>query len=136
MRGGTANCTVIVSDSDIASPIVSNPNVIAAMNELSLDHFQPMVVRDGTVFVNQSLVNKKAGRTDVKAVYVKATGIALENGDGRMANMAMLGGVLKATGMLPLETMLSAMEKTFPAKIKHLVGVNQKVMREGYDSAG
>jgi 2-oxoglutarate ferredoxin oxidoreductase subunit gamma len=134
MRGGTANCTVIISDNEIASPIVSDPNVMVVMNELSLDHFEPMVSTDGTLFVNESLVNKKVGRSDVNDVYIKATGIALEKGDGRMANMAMLGGVLKATGMLPLETFFEAMEKTFPPKIKHLVGKNREVMQQGFDS--
>ena len=84
--------------------------------------------------MNESLVNKRAERSDLAPVYVKATGIALEHGDVRMANMAMLGAVIKKTSMVPLEVMFKAMEKIFPSKIKHLVSKNQDVMRCGYES--
>ena len=134
MRGGMANCTVIVSDSAIASPVVSDPNLVVAMNDLSFEGFQPQVAPGGTLIVNSSLVDKKVSRTDIRGMYVNATVIALENGDGRMANMVMLGGVLKATGMISLDAVSQAMVKTFPAKLQRLIGKNQEVMKLGYDS--
>src|SRR3989339_786823 len=80
MRGGTANCTVIVSDEGIASPIVTEPNVLVVMNELSLTHFQSAVTPGGLLFVNSSLVSKPVERKDITVVYVRATGIALDHG--------------------------------------------------------
>jgi 2-oxoglutarate ferredoxin oxidoreductase subunit gamma len=136
MRGGTANCTVVVSDKEIASPIVNCPSVLIAMNEISLEHFQPMVAPGGLLLVNSSLIKTKVTREDVQGVYVDATHIALENGDGRMANMVMLGGVLKATNMMvSFEAVQKAMEKTFPAKLQKLIGKNQEVMKLGFDGA-
>ncbi|MFH0921705.1 MAG: 2-oxoacid:acceptor oxidoreductase family protein [Fibrobacterota bacterium] len=134
MRGGMANCTVIVSDEAIASPVVARPNVVVAMNDLSFDGFQPQVAPGGTLVVNSSLIKKKVSRPDIKALYINATVIALENGDGRMANMVMLGGLLKATGMISLEAVDQAMVKTFPAKLQRLIGKNQEVLRLGYES--
>jgi 2-oxoglutarate ferredoxin oxidoreductase subunit gamma len=135
MRGGTANCTVIVSDDEIASPVVNSPNVLVVMNELSLDHFQSRLEPGGMLFVNSSLVTKTVTRTDVKPFYVKATGIAIDGGDSRMANMAMLGGLIKATGMLPMDALFKAMEKTFPPKILHLLDKNKKVMEKAFQAA-
>lgn len=135
MRGGTANCTVVVSTGEIASPIVSDPNVLVAMNELSFDHFQPMVAPGGLMFVNSSLVSRKVSRPDITGVYVNATGIALDKGDGRMANMVMLGGVVRFTEMVSLDAVGKAMEKTFPAKLHKLIGRNQEVMKLGFEEA-
>lgn len=134
MRGGMANCTVIVSDGAVASPVVSDPNVVVAMNDLSFDGFQPQVAPGGTLIVNSSLVNKKVSRSDIQGRYVNATVIALEHGDGRMANMVMLGALLKATGMISLDAINQAMVKTFPAKLQRLIGKNQEVMKIGFDS--
>ena len=134
MRGGTANCTVIVSDSEIASPIVSDPTVLVVMNELSLTHFQSRLVPGGMLFINSSLVTVPPNRSDVKVFHVKATGLAIDAGDSRMANMAMLGGVIKGTGMLTLDVMYKAMEKSFPPKLRPLLDKNKKVMEAGFNS--
>jgi len=134
MRGGTANCTVVVSDGEIASPVVYDPNVMVVMNELSLDHFQPWVAPKGLLFVNSSLVNRKVSRTDIQSVYVNATGLAIDAGDARMANMAMLGAIMKVSGMLPLEPIVKAIIKTFPPKIAHLAEKNHKVLEMGFES--
>jgi len=131
MRGGTANCTVVVSDSDIASPVVYTPTVLVVMNDLSFDHFQPMVSKNGTMFVNSSLVERKTNRTDLKIIEIPANDIAIEGGDARMANMAMLGAVVKYTGMVSLAAVEEAMKKTFPPKILHLVPKNVKVLEKG-----
>lgn len=134
MRGGSANCTVIVSDDPVASPVVTDPDVMVVMNNVSLDYFQSWVAPGGWLFVNASLVDKKALRTDVKTVYVQATKMAVDEGDVRMANMAMMGAVMKMTGMLPLEPLIEAMIKISPPKIRHLIGKNQHVLEMGYAS--
>lgn len=134
MRGGNANCTVIVSDDRVASPVVSTPNVMVVMNEVSLDFFQSWVVPGGKLFINSSLISRKAERSDLTPVYVPATRIGTEGGDARMANMAMLGAVMKVTGMLPVETLVQAMHKTFPAKLHPLIDQNKRVLELGYAS--
>lgn len=133
MRGGMANCTVVVSDEGIGSPIVNDPSVMVVMNEISFDYFQDKVVSGGVIFVNSSLVNKKVSRPDIKGVYVNATGIAFEQGDGRMANMVMLGAVMKQTHMVSFEAVEKAMDKTFAAKLHKLIAKNLQVMKLGYE---
>ena len=131
MRGGTANCTVVISDSDIASPVVYEPTIMVVMNDLSFDYFQPLVAKNGTMFVNSSLVERSTNRTDLKIIEVPANDIAIEGGDARMANMAMLGAVVKVTGMVSMAAVEQAMKKTFPEKILHLVAKNVKVLENG-----
>lgn len=134
MRGGSANCTVIVSDAAVASPVVTEPDVMVVMNDVALEHFQGRVAPGGWLFINSTLVTKPVRRTDVKAVYVQATRLAVEEGDVRMANMAMLGAVMKVTGMLPLEPLIEAMIKISPEKIRHLIGKNRHLLELGYAS--
>jgi 2-oxoglutarate ferredoxin oxidoreductase subunit gamma len=132
MRGGNANCTVIVSDGEIASPVVFNPDMAAVMNQTSFDYFETRVVSGGRLFINSSMAGRAAVRTDIKPVYVPATELAVSGGDCRMANMAMLGAVMKITGMLPLEVLVKAVEKLSSKKIQHLVSKNKKVLEMGY----
>ncbi len=132
MRGGNANCTVIVSDDEVASPVVSHPDLMVVMNETSFDFFQSWTAPGGWMFVNSSMTEKPVERNDVRPVYVQATRIATEVGDSRMANMAMLGAVIKVTGILPFDTVLTAMVKTCPAKILHLLEKNKQVFANGY----
>ena len=95
MRGGTASCGVIISDSEVGSPIVSNPDVLIAMNLPSLDKYEDAVVPGGMIFVDSSLVERKVKRDDVKVFYVPATRLASENGIPTLANMIIMGKVLK-----------------------------------------
>lgn len=135
MRGGMANCTVVVSDQEIGTPIVNAPTVVVAMDEASFDQFQGRLAAGGLLFVNASLVNKRNARPDIKAVYVNATEIALKQGDGRMANMVMLGAVLKLTGMVSIEAVEKAMHKTFSGKLQKLIAGNLRVMKLGFEAA-
>ncbi len=135
MRGGMANCTVVVSDDEIRSPVVTDPSVLVAMNEAALDCLQSKVAEGGWLFVNASLVDKPVMRSDVKAVYVNATGIALEQGDGRMANMAMLGAVMKLAGVVSFESVTRAIETTFSKKLHKLIDGNLKVLKRGFEDA-
>lgn len=133
MRGGTANCSVVVAGGDIASPIVNDPDVVIAMNEPSFDCFQPMVAPGGLLLVNSSLVHKKIARPDIRGAYLPATGIALESGDGRMANMAMLGALVRLTDLVSLAAVDEAMRKTFSAKLQKLIGKSREVLQLGFD---
>ena len=135
MRGGTANCTVIVSDAEIASPVVDVPDVLVAMNSPSLDLFEPKVAPRGIVMINAGMIGRKLARPDVRAVYLNASGIAQACGDGRMANMAMIGGLLRVTGMVSMDSVGRAMSKALPAKLHKLIGKNMEVMKLGFEQA-
>ena len=100
MRGGTCNCSVIVSDDPVGSPIVAHPNVLMVMNEPSLDKFEDTVAPGGTIFVDSSLIARKVRRTDVEAVYIPATQMATDMGMHGLANMILLGAVIAKTGCI------------------------------------
>jgi 2-oxoglutarate ferredoxin oxidoreductase subunit gamma len=100
MRGGTANCNVIVSDDEIGSPIVTEATAVIAMNLPSLDKFEHSVMPGGTLIINSSLIERKCSRTDIDVFYIPANEIADELGNNRVANMVMLGAYLKKTGIV------------------------------------
>jgi len=132
MRGGTANCHVIIDDNPIGSPIVTNPDVLIVMNRPSLDKFESTVTKDGYVFVDSSLVDREVKRDDVKCVYINATEIADSIGNKGLANMVMLGAVLKKTEVFTLEEIEETMKKSLPASKQSLVEANMKAVNEGY----
>ena len=91
MRGGTANCSIIIGDEPVGTPIVTEPSVVVAMNLPSLDKFEPMLHADGTLLINSSLIDRKPHRTDIKTYYVPCNDIAQELGNLKVANMVMVG---------------------------------------------
>lgn len=97
MRGGTANCTVVISDEEIGSPVVSQPSCVIALNLPSLDKFEPMVKPGGLLLINSSLVDREPRRDDIKAVALPATEIASELGNIRVTNMVALGALVQLT---------------------------------------
>lgn len=133
MRGGMANCTVVVSDEAIRSPIVNEPNIVMVMDEASYDGFQGKVVPGGLLFVNSSLVGKKASRPDIRTVHIEATRIALENGDGRMANMVMLGAIIRLTGLVSFAAVETTINKIAAIRLQNLVDKNLHVMKLGFE---
>ncbi|MBO5926966.1 MAG: 2-oxoacid:acceptor oxidoreductase family protein [Clostridia bacterium] len=134
MRGGTANCSVIVSDSPVGSPIVSKPDVLIAMNLPSLDMFENSVKEGGMIFVDSSLVERKVERTDVKVFYVPATKLASDNGIAKLANMIIIGKVFKETGDFNDEESVSnALKQVISAKHSDMLDVNLNAMRLGRD---
>ena len=133
MRGGQANCTVVISTGEIRSPIVNDPSVVVAMDNDSYTCFAPSVAPGGLLFINSSLVTHTVSRTDIRTIKVNATGMALEQGEGRMANMVMLGAVLKLTRMVSLEALETAMKKGFSAKLHSMIPRNMEAVRLGYD---
>lgn len=133
MRGGTANCHVIVSDEPVGSPIIITPDVLISMNKPSLDKFENAVVPGGTILYDSSLIDRKVTRKDVKVTAVDATEIATSEGKAAMANMIMLGALLKATGIFTLDEIRLGVEKTVPPSKKHLIDVNMAMIEQGYN---
>ncbi len=134
MRGGTANCSVIVSDAPVGSPIVSNPDVLIAMNLPSLDLYEDKVVSGGMIFVDSSLVERKVNRTDVKVFYVPATKLASENKIDKLANMIIMGKVFKETGAFENEEGINnALTKVISAKHADMLEINLNAMKLGRD---
>jgi 2-oxoglutarate ferredoxin oxidoreductase subunit gamma len=134
MRGGTANCSVIVSDDEIPSPVVTQPDCIVAMNIASLDKFESRVKPGGTIFINSSLVKRDLGRDDVEEVRIPANELAEELGSARAANMVMLGGVLKKTGAVELDSAIESLDSVLSERAMALLDVNKKALRKGFDA--
>ncbi|MFH1313051.1 MAG: 2-oxoacid:acceptor oxidoreductase family protein [Candidatus Eisenbacteria bacterium] len=133
MRGGTANCSVIVSDNEIPSPVVNEPDCVIAMNIASLDKFESQVKPGGTLFVNSSLVKKKATRDDIEEIRVPANEIAEELGAAKAANMVMLGCVLRKTGAVALDSAVKSLEKVLSERAMALLEVNKKALQRGFE---
>ncbi len=131
MRGGTASCSVIVSDEQVGSPIVSNPDVLIAMNLPSLDKYEKTVKAGGIIVLDSSLIERKVERTDVKAVYVPATRLASDNAMPTLANMIIVGKVMKETGEYNEETILATLKKIISAKHADMLEVNLKAIKIG-----
>ncbi len=133
MRGGAANCHVIVSDEPVGSPIITTPDVLISMNRPSLDKFEDTVKAGGTILYDKSLIDRDVKRTDVKIAGVDATAIATADGKPNMANMIMLGALIKATGIFTLDEIRAGVEKTVPPSKQHLVDVNMAMIEKGYN---
>jgi 2-oxoglutarate ferredoxin oxidoreductase subunit gamma len=133
MRGGTANCSIILSDEKIGSPIVSKPNVLIAMNAPSLDKYETETVKGGQIFVDSSLISRKVERDDVETYYIPATKLASDNDLTGLANMIMIGHMIAKTGVMPIENVERTMKKLVPAKKQHLLEPNLKAVKLGYD---
>ena len=131
MRGGTCNCSVIISDEPVGSPIIAHPNVLMAMNEPSLDKFEDSVAPGGTIFVDSSLIARKVRRTDVDVVYIPATQMATEMDATSLANMIILGAIVEKLGCVKSETMLDALRHTISARKANLLDLNLKAVEAG-----
>ncbi len=136
MRGGTANCSIIISDNKIGSPIVDQPDVLIAMNAPSFDKYINEIKPGGMVFVDSSLIEQKSERDDVEAYYIPATKMAAESGLTGLANMIILGLFIKKTGIMPDENIEKAMAKVVSAKKQNLFDLNMKAVKMGYDYEG
>ena len=131
MRGGTANCTVIISDEEIGSPQVRNPAAVIAMNLPSLDKYEALVKPGGVLIINGSLVNRNAMRSDIKAVAIPASEIAEQIGDRRLTNMVLLGGLLANLPVLSLENLQAAIRVHTPARHQKLMPLNLLALEQG-----
>ena len=133
MRGGTASCSVILSDTPVGSPIVSKPDVLVAMNLPSLDKYEDSVVSGGTIFVDSALIERKVKRTDVNVHYIPATKLASDNGMPTLANMILVGKLMKALDDFNEESVSAALKKVISAKHADMMDVNRKAMQLGAD---
>jgi 2-oxoglutarate ferredoxin oxidoreductase subunit gamma len=131
MRGGTANCTAIISDEEIGSPLVHYPSAVIAMNRPSLDKYEDQVKPGGLLVVNSSMLDRKVKRTDIKVVEVDAGEVAEKLGDKRMTNMVLLGALLANLPVLPLSAVENALKVHLPERHKKLLPKNFEALREG-----
>jgi 2-oxoglutarate ferredoxin oxidoreductase subunit gamma len=131
MRGGTANCTVIISDQEIGSPVVAHPTVVIAMNLPSLDKYEGLVKEGGCLVVNASMVDRSPTRSDIQSVMVPGNEIAERLGDRRLTNMVMLGAMLANVPLLPLEAVEKSLGEHLPEKHHKLLPSNFQALREG-----
>lgn len=131
MRGGTANCNVIVSDQPVASPIVNEATAVMALNLPSLEKFEEDVKIGGHLLINSSLIEKKAKRHDIHAHYIPANQIAVELGNLRIANMVMLGAYLELTHVVSTKAIIKALTKVLGEGKAHLVKINEEALKKG-----
>ncbi len=135
MRGGTAHCTVIVSDEEIGSPIIRNPSSVVILNNPSMEKYEPLVKPGGVLVVNKSLVTLTAKRKDITVVEVPANELAEEAGSNKMANVVLLGALLETTHAVSLDAVLKALDEHLPAKARKLLDGNKKALVQGAEVA-
>ena len=133
MRGGTANCNVILSDTPVGSPIITAPGVLIAMNLPSLEKYVNSVVAGGQIYVDSSLIDAKVERDDVEVFYIPATQMAKDNALGNLANMIIIGHLLENHPELSFEGTAEVVEKLVPAKKAALKDLNNKALALGRD---
>ncbi len=132
MRGGTCNCTVVLSDRQIGSPITSKPHGIIVLNLQSIDKFESQLRPGGIMVMNTSLINRPAVRTDITVVPVPCNQIAQDAGTAKAANMVGLGAFIGASGIVDLDVVKKTLAETFAARPK-LVGINQVCLDKGFE---
>ncbi|NSW53655.1 MAG: 2-oxoacid:acceptor oxidoreductase family protein [Anaerolineae bacterium] len=133
MRGGTANCTVIIADEEIGSPLVRRPGAVIAMNKPSLDKYEQLVKPGGVLIVNTSMVDRSAEREDINVVSLPANDIAEQVGSSKSLNMVMVGALLSALPVFPLEAIIESMDIHTPERNKRFLPDNVKALRAGFN---
>ncbi len=133
MRGGTANCSVIISDSAVGSPIVNHPDILIAMNKPSFDKYVPACVPGAKIFADSTLIDSPCDRKDVEFFMVPATELAREKQIGSLTNMMLVGRMLRETGVIDYNNVPEILKKLIPAKKADLVSLNQLAISTGYE---
>jgi 2-oxoglutarate ferredoxin oxidoreductase subunit gamma len=131
MRGGTANCSVVVSDRRIGTPVVSHPNVLVAMNRPSLEKFEAKMQPGGNLLINKTLIEIPHTRTDIRPTYLEITGLAGELGNPRLANIVALGGLIGTVGLVSRDSVIDALKKELSGKKAALLDLNLKALDAG-----
>lgn len=131
MRGGTANCTVVISDEEIGSPLVRHPQAFIAMSQPSLDKYEHTVREGGFIVINSSVVQRKPSRADVVSILIPGNEIAEELGDRRMTNMVLVGGLLANLSVLSLEAVGRSLQAHLPARHHRLLPLNLQALQRG-----
>jgi 2-oxoglutarate ferredoxin oxidoreductase subunit gamma len=134
MRGGTANCTVVISDEEIGSPVITSPQALIIMNNPSLEVFESKLQSRGLLFLNNSLITRKVVRDDVEVIAIPANDVATKIGEERTANMVMLGAYIARTRVVSKESILEGL-KEFMGKKTQFLDVNTKALEKGMESA-
>ena len=133
MRGGTANCSVIIGDEPVGTPIVTEPSVVVVMNLPSLDKFEPMLSSGGTLLINSSLIDKGPKRTDVKVILVPCNDIAKELGNMKVANMVMVGAIIAASGVVEIDSVIKVLAKKIFKNKPQVLPLNEQAIRRGME---
>jgi 2-oxoglutarate ferredoxin oxidoreductase subunit gamma len=133
MRGGTAHCTVIISDEAVGAPVVARPDIAIVFNGPSFEKYESLVVPGGLLVVNSSIVDDHTSRSDIDAIHIPANAISEEFGSSKMVNMAALGAMLALRPILPLGALEKALQNHLPAGKVHLLESNFLVLRRGYE---
>jgi 2-oxoglutarate ferredoxin oxidoreductase subunit gamma len=132
VRGGTANCTVVISSHPIGSPVVGRPHAAIAMNLPSLIKYEPQVLPKGLLVINTSLINlKEASRKDIELLPVPVNEIAIENGNPKLANMVALGAFVEKTKLVRMNSLFDSFEKVLDERYHHLIPHNMKAIEIG-----
>jgi 2-oxoglutarate ferredoxin oxidoreductase subunit gamma len=136
MRGGTARCTVTVSDEPIGSPITDQPSAVIALNPPSLEMFEPRVLPGGLLIVNSSIAKEDIKRKDIVSLRIPATDLARDEFQNeRMANMILLGALVRLTGVVTLDSVMKALKKNLPERRHHLLEPNRIALQKGWELA-
>ena len=135
MRGGTANCTIIIADNEIGSPLVKNPPLAIALNLPSFDKYEEALASGGTLIVNQSMVDRDPKRYDIYVIFVPCNEIAEELGDKKLLNMVAIGTLLTALPEITIKDVEKALEAHLPARHKHLLPKNYEALKRGFEAA-
>ncbi len=135
MRGGTANCTIVIADDEIGSPLVKNPPLGIALNLPSFDKYEETLQKGGTLIVNKSMVDRGQKRTDIHGIFVPCNEIAEEIGDKRLMNMVAVGALLTALPELSIQDVENALAAHLPERHKNLLPKNYEALRRGFKAA-
>jgi len=131
MRGGTANCTVVISDEEIGSPQVLKPRAAIVMNQPSLDKYEDLVSPGGYLVINTSMVNRKAKRHDIHVLEIPGTQLAEELGDKRLANSILLGALAAHADFLNMQSIEKGLEKSLSGSKKTMLDINKQAIKKG-----
>jgi 2-oxoglutarate ferredoxin oxidoreductase subunit gamma len=132
MRGGTANCTVVISDEEVGSPVITSPQAMVIMNNPSLEAFEQRLQPHGTLFLNSSLITRQVIRKDIAVISIPANDIAKETGEEKAANMVMLGAYVAHTKVVSKESIFEGLKELFGKKVQFLE-VNTKAFERGVE---
>lgn len=135
MRGGTANCTVVIADDEIGSPLVKNPPLAIALNLPSFDKYEETLATGGTLIVNKSMVDRAAKRDDINVIMVPCNEIAEEIGNKKLMNMVAVGALLTVLDDITLKDVEKALEGHLPKRHAHLLPKNFEALRRGFEAA-
>jgi len=132
-RGGTANCSVIISDEPIGSPLISKPTIVIVLNRPSFDKFEPLVAPGGILIVNSSLIDKKSTREDITVIEIPATQLSVDIGEPRVSNSIILGAFIKLSKAVSLDSVVEALKKVLPERRHNLIPINKVALENGVD---